>query len=112
MPGAGSLQRADQPVQLGGARGGPHTPDEPHRETRNAAAQHTQRQHAGWIGPLQVIQTDHQRPGQRQLLRQVGESVYCTEPQARVACHGDRALVPGVRDGQQPGDGRPARVRR
>jgi len=111
MPGTGSLQRTGQPVQLGAARGGPEAPDDAHRKIGETAGQRTQRQQAGRVGPLQVIQADHQGPGQRQLLHQVGEGVYGAEPQARVAGHGDRALVPGGRGGQQPGDGRPPRVR-
>ena len=55
MPGADGLQHAGKPVQLGGARGGPRAPDDPHRKTGQAAGQHPHRQQAGRIGPLQVI---------------------------------------------------------
>jgi len=79
MPGTGSLQRSGQPIQLGTARGGPQAADDTHRKTSEAAGQHARRQQAGRIGPLQVIQADHQRPGQRQLLHQVGECIHHTD---------------------------------
>ena len=46
-----------------------------YREIGHAAAQRAQRQQAGRIGPLQVIDADHQRPGQREFLRQVSERI-------------------------------------
>ena len=112
MPGAGRLQRAGQPVQLSGARGGSQAPDDAHRKTIKTAGQRTHCQQAGRIGPPQVIQAQHHGPGQHQLLHQVGEGIHHTEPQNRVAGHRDRAQVPGPLGGQQPGDGRPPRFRR
>jgi hypothetical protein len=62
MPGAGNLKRVGQPVQLGTARGGPRAPDDGHRKIDEAAGQRTHRQQARRIGPLQVIQANHQGP--------------------------------------------------
>ena len=59
----------------------PRHADEGDRQVRQATDHCGQRQQAGWIGPLQVIGGDHQRPGQRQLLRQVSEHVQ--QPQNR-----------------------------
>ena len=43
---------------------------------------------------------------------QVGEGVHDAEPQARVAGHRDRGLLPGTLGGQECRDGRPPWVRR
>ena len=107
----GIQQQTGEAIQFRDARGGTQAPDEGHREIGQTAAHRGQRQQAGRVGPLQVIHADHQRPGQRELLRQVSERIDRAEPQPRVAGHRDRAPVtaPG---GQQRGDGRPPRVRR
>ena len=75
-------------------RGGPQEPEDAHRMIGATAGQRTHCQQTRRIGPLQVIQADHQGPDQRQLLHQVGEGVYRAEPQARVAGHGDRPWSP------------------
>ena len=108
----GIQQQAGEAVQFRDARGGTQAPDQGHREIGQTAAQRGQRQQAGRVGPLQVIHADHQRPGQRELLRQVSERIDRAEPQPRVAGHRDRAPLPTAVGGQQRGDGRPPRVRR
>ena len=48
--------------------------DDPHREIGDAAAHRGQRHQAGGVRPLQVIGTDHDRPGQGQSLHQVTDA--------------------------------------
>ena len=67
-PRPGCLDHGDQPVQLRHPRGRPQAPDEGYRQIRQAPSQRGQRQQAGWIGPLQVIDANHQRPGLLQFL--------------------------------------------
>ena len=111
VPARRPLQRGSQLVQLGGARRRPEARDDPDRKVFDPASQRGQRQQARRVGPLQVVHADQQRPGQRELLHQVGERVDHPEPQSGVAGHGDRVALPGG-SGQQLRDGRPPGVRR
>jgi hypothetical protein len=110
-PGPGGLQRAAQPFQFRNARGGPQASNERDLEVGEASAHRGQREQAGRIGPLQVVHADHQRPGQRELLGEVGECVHGAELQPRIAGYRDRTLVAASVGGQQRRDGRPPRVR-
>jgi len=83
--------------------------DQGHRQAGHPADNGAQGQQAGRIGPLQIVHADHQRPGQGQCLRQVGERVDDPEQQARITGHRDRVPVPHG-PGQQVRDRRPVRV--
>ena len=107
---AARVQGLERPRQLRGTREQPQAADQRHRHVAQAAAQRAQGQEAGRVGPLQVIQGDHQRALEGQRLDQVTEGVDGLELQARVAAHRDRAPVAEV-GGQQLGDGPPTRVR-
>ena len=100
MPGPAGVQGAQCAVQFRGAGDRPEAPDDPHRETDQAAAHRGQCHQAGRVRPLQVIGADHDRPGQGKCLHQVTERVNHPELKPRIAGHRDRvpAAAPGRAD--------------
>jgi hypothetical protein len=108
--GPAGVEGLQRPLQLPAAGERLQAGHQRHRADGEPPGQRAQGQEAGGVGPLQVVQAEHQRspPGQR--LHQVQEGVDGLELQARVAADGGDAPVALV-GGQQGGDGGPARVR-
>jgi hypothetical protein len=106
----GGVQGLQRPLQLRPPGQRPQAGQQRHRAAGEPPGQRAQGQQAGGVGPLEVVEAEHQRPAEGQRLHQLQEGVDGLELQARVAAHGGHAAV-AVVGGQQGGDGGPARVR-
>ena len=104
------VQGLERPVQLLDAGQWPQTADQHQWELTQAPTQCRQGEQAGAVGPLQVVEADHERSAEGQRLHQVDEGIDRLELQAWVAIHGHGAPVARL-GGQQGGDGGAASVR-
>jgi hypothetical protein len=110
-PPAAGVDGLQRPRQLRRPWQQPQAADQGEGDVGQAAGQRAQGEQAGGVGPLQVVQADHQRAVQGEGLQQLEEGVDRLELEAGVAAHRQRPPVPEP-GGQQRGDGTPARVRR
>lgn len=110
--GARSGQHVQQPVQGRYVSERAERRDDCHRQVREAPGERCDGEQAGRVGPLQVVEGEHEGPVEGQRLGEVAEGVDDAVLQAGVTADGDRALFGVAVGGEQLRDGGPAGVRR